>query len=154
MMMDSETRVLRQPIGLLALLLIALACVGPRWVMAQHTRILVQDSPLAGFRHHAGKHVWEGLRLGDRLDLVREPGNQHDARAIRIEWNGAMLGYVPRAENTTLAWALDRGEPLRARISRLVPHANPRARVRFEVFVDIAPPPLVDAQRPIGVSSP
>jgi len=120
-----------------AIILIVLACVHySPWATAQHTRILIQDSPLAGFRHHAGHRVWEALRVGDRLELVREPGNPHDARAVRIVWQGETLGYVPRAENATLAWALDRGEPIQARISRLVTHRNPRERVRFEVFVD------------------
>ena len=35
-----------------------------------------------------------------------------------------------------LAWGLDRGEPLRARITRLEPHPNPARRVRFEVYVE------------------
>jgi hypothetical protein len=120
----------------IAIGIVAIACVGPERAMAQHTRLLIQDSPLAGFRHHAGHRVWDALQVGDRLDLVREPDNPHDARAIRIEWRGEKLGYVPRAENNTLAWSLDRGDVLHARISRLVPHANPRERVRIEVFVE------------------
>jgi hypothetical protein len=43
---------------------------------------------------------------------------------------------VPRAENEALAWAMDRGERLGARISRLQSHRNPRQRIEFEVFVD------------------
>ncbi len=120
-----------------AIILLALACIHySPCATAQHTRLLIQDSPLAGFRHHAGHRVWQSLSVGDRLELVREPDNPHDARAVRIEWRGEMLGYVPRAENATLAWALDRGDPIQARISRLVTHRNPRERVRFEVFVD------------------
>ena len=127
---------IRKYAALFAIVIAAFAWVGPGRAMAQHTRLLIQDSPLAGFRHHAGHRVWEALRVGDRLDLVREPDNPHDARAIRIEWRGEKLGYVPRAENNTLAWSLDRGDVLHARISRLVSHANPRERVRIEVFVE------------------
>jgi hypothetical protein len=47
-----------------------------------------------------------------------------------------MLGYVPRRENGALAWGLDRGTPLRARISALAEHPNPARRVRFEVYVE------------------
>ena len=103
---------------------------------AQSVRLLVQSSPLAGFRYHDAAAVWKELAVGDRLDLVREPANPHDANAVRVEWRGRKLGYVPRAENAALAWAMDRGEPVTARISALREHRNPRRRIEFEVFVE------------------
>jgi hypothetical protein len=99
-------------------------------------RILVQESPLAGYRYAAAPEVWPLLRVGDRLALSREPDNPHDPNAVRVEWRGRTLGYVPRRENAALAWGLDRGEPLRARITRLEPHPNPARRLRFEVYVE------------------
>jgi hypothetical protein len=53
-----------------------------------------------------------------------------------VTWRGRKLGYVPRRDNATLAWGLDRGAPLRARISRLAPHPNPARRIEIEVFVE------------------
>jgi hypothetical protein len=103
---------------------------------AQSVKLLVQNSPLAGFRYAEATQVWPELRVGDRLDLVREPDNPHDRNAVRVDWRGRKLGYVPRAENAALAWAMDRGERLGARISRLQAHRNPRQRIEFEVFVD------------------
>jgi hypothetical protein len=103
---------------------------------AQSVRLLVQSSPLAGFRYHEAATVWKELAVGDRLDLVREPANAHDANAVRVEWRGRKLGYVPRAENAALAWAMDRGERVTARISALREHRNPRMRIEFEVFVE------------------
>jgi len=102
----------------------------------ERVRLLVQNSPLAGFRYHAAAEVWRELRVGDPLELAREPGNPHDANAVRVLWRGHMLGYVPRRENGALAWGLDRGTPLRARISALAYHPNPARRVRFEVYVE------------------
>ncbi len=99
-------------------------------------RMLVQSSPLAGFRHGAGAEVWPELRTGDALELVREPANAFDPNAVRVEWRGRRLGYVPRRDNAALAWALDRGEVLRARISRAEWHPNPARRIVFEVFVE------------------
>jgi hypothetical protein len=103
---------------------------------AQSVRILVQSSPLAGFRYHEAAAVWKDLAVRDRLDLVREPANPHDGNAVRVEWRGRKLGYVPRAENAALAWAMDRGEPVSARISALREHNNPRLRIEFEVYVE------------------
>jgi hypothetical protein len=98
--------------------------------------MLIQSSPLAGFRYHAAAELWDHLRVGDALELAREPGNPHDSQAIGVVWRGCKLGYVPRRENAALAWALDRGAPLQARISRLIHHPNPARRIEFEVFVE------------------
>jgi len=99
-------------------------------------RLLVQSAPLAGFRYHAAAEVWHELRVGDALELAREPANPHDANAIAVTWRGRKLGYVPRRDNAALAWGLDRGARLQARISRLAPHPNPARRIEFEVFVE------------------
>ena len=118
-----------------SLLLLALAFTLAAGAHAQSVKLLVQSSPLAGFRYHEASAAWPELRVGDRLDLVREPANPHDANAVRVEWRGHLLGYVPRGENAALAWAMDRGEPIAARISALREHPNPRLRIEFEVFV-------------------
>jgi hypothetical protein len=104
---------------------------------AESVRMLVQSSPLAGSQYYAVAESWREMRVGDRLDLIREPDNRHDARAIRVEWRGRKLGYVPRAENRAVAAALDQGERLVARISRLTEHPDPWRRVEFEVFVEL-----------------
>lgn len=99
-------------------------------------RLRVQSAPLAGFRHYAAAEIWHELRVGDALELARESDNPHDANAIAVTWRGRKLGYVPRRDNATLAWGLDRGERLQARISRLAPHPNPARRIEIEVFVE------------------
>ena len=99
-------------------------------------QLLVQSSPLAGYRYGEGAEVWPLLREGDPLELVPEPGNAHDLNAVRVEWRGRKLGYVPRRENAALAWGLERGTPLRARVSRLTEHPNPARRIEFEVYIE------------------
>ena len=121
--------------------LLAAALFAGLWVLpgpraAQQVRLLVQSSPLAGFNYHQAPEVWQGMRVGDALKLEREPDNVHDGRAIGVRWRGHKLGYVPRAHNAALAWAIDRGENLEARVSRLQPHRNPRKRIEFEVYVE------------------
>ena len=102
----------------------------------QGIQFLVQHSPLAGFRYADAAAVWPLLRVGDALELVREADNPHDANAVRVDWRGRKLGYVPRRENAALAWGMDRGTPLRARVSRLLEHANPARRIEFEVYIE------------------
>jgi hypothetical protein len=102
---------------------------------AESVKILVQSSPLAGSQYYALSAVWQEIRPGDKLLLTREPDNRHDANAIRVEWNGQRLGYVPRAENRALAAAMDRGEQVEARVSALRKAKNPWQRVEFEVYL-------------------
>ena len=99
-------------------------------------RMLVQSSPLAGFRYYHAAALWPHLRVGDALELLREADNLHDARAVSVSWRGQRIGYVPRQANEALAWAMDRGQRLHARISRLSDHPNPARRLEFEVYVE------------------
>lgn len=117
------------PLGLA----LALTLAAGAW--AQQVKLLVQSSPLAGFQYHAGKSVWGEIRLDDRLELVREADNPHDARAVRVEWRGRKLGYLPRAENRGVAAEMDRGARVEGRVAALVEHPDPWRRIRIDVFV-------------------
>ena len=102
---------------------------------ADSIKLLVQSSPLAGFQYHEGDLLWSELRTGDPLDLIREPDNSHDPFAVRIEWRGRKMGYLPRQENRPVAEEMDRGARVEARIARLTRHKNPWRRLQIEVFV-------------------
>ncbi len=104
---------------------------------ATDARIIVQQSPLAGFQYYDGKALWDTMRTGDTLTLIREPQNPHDANAVRVEWRGQPLGYVPRRENSDVARQMDRGAPVKARIVQLKEARNPWQRIEFEVYVDL-----------------
>jgi hypothetical protein len=119
-----------------SLLLAALLTLGSISAAAEERiQILVQSSPLAGSQFYALSSIWDEIRPGDKLLLTREPDNRHDGNAIRVERNGRQLGYVPRAENRALAAAMDRGERVEARVSKLRKAKNPWQRVEFEVYL-------------------
>ncbi len=96
--------------------------------------IVVQRSPLAGFRHYEAPETWRSMAVGERLQLVREPDNPYDANAVRVEWRGVMLGYVPRRDNAAVARQMDRGTVLEARVASLHENRNRSVRVEFEVI--------------------
>jgi hypothetical protein len=101
------------------------------------TRIRVQTVTLAGVGYHQGGDVWPLLHEGDALALVREADNKHDPLAVRVDWQGHVLGYVPRDQSGPIATAMDRGTALSARISKLREHPNPRERILIEVFAEL-----------------
>ena len=104
---------------------------------AADASILVQRSPLAGIRHYEAAGVWRDMNTGDRLELVREPGNPHDPNAVRVEWRGRKLGYLPRVDNAAVARQLDRGATLQARVARLKENRNRSLRLELEVLAPL-----------------
>lgn len=122
---------LRLAIGLLVWI-----CAPSLW--GAEAVIVVQRSPLAGFRHYEARETWQRMTVGDRLQLVREPDNPYDANAVRVEWRGVKLGYVPRRDNAAVARQMDRGAALEARVASLFENRNRSVRVEFEVLAPLS----------------
>lgn len=100
------------------------------------SHIVWGTQPVAGFQYYAGKRLWEGLKVGDVLMLVRDADNPHDSNAIRIEWRGEMLGYVPRAGNSAVAKLMDKGVKVSGRIVHLQAGRSHWQRILFEIVLD------------------
>ena len=99
-------------------------------------RELLQISPVAGFQFHEGERLWERLAVGDALALVREAANRYDARAVRLDWQGQKIGYIPAVDNAAVSQLLDRGRRLSAYITQLRMSGNPWRRVEVQVFLE------------------
>jgi hypothetical protein len=122
--------------GLRALLVAVLAAAAAVAIAADGSvQIMVQTSLAAGLSHHDARSVWEHLRVGERLELVRETDNPHDPNAVRLDWHGHALGYIPRTENESVARQLDRGNALEARITAIGMHRNHRRKLEVEIYL-------------------
>ena len=104
---------------------------------ASQASLLIQSSPLAGSQYHALPEVVDRIRIGDLLTLKREPDNPHDRNAIQVFWQGHLLGFVPRRENKAIARAMDRNQPLIARVVALRPEESPWRRLRFDISMPL-----------------
>ena len=100
-------------------------------------RMLVQSSPLAGSQYHQLNDLKDLIRVGDPLELRREPENRHDPNAVRVFWRGHSLGYLPRKENAAVAKAMDGGEPVSANIEDMKQDPNPWKRLRVSVYIQL-----------------
>jgi len=100
--------------------------IGPRRLYAGH---------IAGFNYTEGPHLRQQLAMGDSLILVREPDNPHDERAVRIDWQGHKLGYIPRAENAEIARRLDAGDAMAACITLVRSESARWAEVLVDVWM-------------------
>jgi hypothetical protein len=111
----------------------ATASLGSLHAKNRARKIVLLESPLAGYQYHRAEGVWPFLRVGEALQLVREPGNPYDPNAIAIYFKNDRLGYVPRKENRALAVMLERGEQMQAHVIRLANDPDPWQRLRFRV---------------------
>lgn len=93
----------------------------------------LQISSLAGFQYYQGETIWPQLTTGQFVTLVREIGNRYDERAVRVDWQGHKLGYLPRMDNAAVSQLMDRGEKISALIVGLKKSNNPWDRIEVEV---------------------
>jgi len=93
----------------------------------------LQVSPVAGFQYYQGETLWPQLATGQGVRLIREPDNRFDHRAVRIDWQGKKLGYIPAKDNAAVAQLMDRGETFSALITGLKNSDNPWERIVVEV---------------------
>jgi len=96
-------------------------------------RLILQESPLAGFQYHRAAAIWPFLQEGENLHLKREPCNPHDRHAVAVWFRNEHLGYVPRRENRTLAKLMDQGVRPQATLIRLLDEENPWRKIRIRV---------------------
>lgn len=111
-----------------------LGCLATPALAEVESSFIVQTSPLAGFQYHAGRALFPLMSEGDRLELYRESDNPYDAKAVRVEWRGAMIGFAPRADNVDLARLMDRGVPVEGRIVALQKSRDPWKRILIDVL--------------------
>lgn len=90
---------------------------------------------IAGFQYSRGPKLVSGMRAGQPLALVPEPQNAYDARAVRIDWRGVKIGYVPRRENGGLHALLNGGAPVAAHIAAVQREGPPWEAVSVAVHL-------------------
>ena len=90
-------------------------------------------APIAGYGHAFDAKRETAFVVGERLALIREPDNTADPLAIRIEWSGQKIGYVPRPDNAHFAIKMDEGWLFEARIGSFRPQAPMWQRLWFRI---------------------
>lgn len=80
--------------------------------------IYLFDSFVAGTTHVKNiEDLYSKLNKDDKLVFYREPKNEYDPQAIRIETIGKeKIGYVPRQDNIIFSRLMDAGKNLFAKV--------------------------------------
>jgi len=111
-------------------------------------KLFFMECHLAGRKYHDANEVWEELKVGTKLKLVRDADNKHDVDAVALVYerpseveNGEceefLLGYIPCDENELIALLLDAGwsEIFECRINKINPEAHPENQIRITIRV-------------------
>lgn len=76
--------------------------------------IYLFDTYVAGTTHVEGiEEIEKNLEIGDKLVFYREPDNEYDPQAIRVEIGpGQKIGYIPQQDNVIFSRLMDAGKIL------------------------------------------
>ena len=82
-------------------------------------KLFFKECHLAGAMYHDLDEVFEFLRIGTELELVRDLDNRFDKNAVAVVYHKRTasdnsdeefhIGYIPRDENATIAALLEMG---------------------------------------------
>lgn len=101
------------------------------------------DCHLAGRKYHEADEVWDKLKVGTILQLVRDLDNRYDEDAVAVVYNDKeqnedfVIGYLPREENETIACLLEMGwtDVFECRICKINPDTHPEQQIYLTIKV-------------------
>jgi hypothetical protein len=98
---------------------------------------LIDAVAVAGTTHVPGiERIAAGLHPGDRLRFERDPGNAHDARAVKVfSPGGERVGWLPVDVNDIPARLMDAGKELYGSVVD-VERRGSWTRIRMDVYLD------------------
>lgn len=80
------------------------------------------------------------LRRGDVVELVPEPENAHDDKAIKLVVHGRQIGHVPREQTIVYHWAWSKGAKPVACIDIVDPQKRSHNQVVVQVQLEVILP--------------
>ena len=103
----------------------------------------LMDCHLAGRMYHEADEVWDKLKVGAKVQLVREDDNRYDPNAVMVCYNDrendeqVCLGYIPRSQNATIALMLDMGyaDIFECLINQIDERAHPEQQVHLVIKI-------------------
>ena len=101
------------------------------------------DCHLAGRMYHESDEVWGKLKMGTKVQLVREDDNRYDPNAVMVCYNDEeqdeqiCIGYIPRSQNSTIALLMDMDytDIFECCISQIDEKAHPEQQVHLTIKV-------------------
>ena len=113
----------------------------------KENKMFIKECHLAGRLYHEADEVWDQLKVGMELKLLREVDNRYDPDAVAVvlpapgrddcDREFYLLGYIPADENALIATMIDMGwgHIFECRISRIIPDAHYENQIRLAIKI-------------------
>ncbi len=101
----------------------------------QYEKVYLKHFFVRGFQYYEGPNCIDEINDSGLIELVREPENQFDKRAIALYFNKKKIGFVPRESNKTLSILMDTELlEFHAEITHIEPKAEHWEQIRVAIY--------------------
>lgn len=108
----------------------------------ESNKLFFKECHLAGAMYYDLDEVFEELRVGTQLELLRDKDNRFDGNAVAVmyhspEGEAVHLGFIPRTDNELIAAMLDMGwgKIFRCTIGRICPEAHYEGQIHLKISI-------------------
>lgn len=122
--------------------------------LKQYEKVYLKQCFVRGFSYYDGPKIIDEINTAGMVQLVREPNNEFDKRAIAIHFEGKKIGYLPRESNKTISILMDTNLlEFHAEITHIEKSASDWEKIRLGVFAlkEIASPKDLELIKPYNV---
>lgn len=122
--------------------------------LKQYVKVYLKQCFVRGFSYYDGPKIIDEINTAGMVQLVREPNNEFDKRAIAIHFEGKKIGYLPRESNKTISILMDTNLlEFHAEITHIEKSASDWEKIRLGVFAlkEIASPTDLEQIKPYNV---
>ena len=89
---------------------------------------------LVGTQYNGRNERIEKVKIGDKVNLIREPDNKYDSNAIDVRNEEGSLGHVQSYLTYVLAKKLDNGHKYSAKVSNVIPLSQRSKRCKNAII--------------------
>lgn len=126
----------------------------PLEAITQYEKVYLKQCFIRGFSYYDGPKIIDEINTTGMVQLVREPDNEYDNRAIAIYFEGKKIGYLPRESNKTISILMDTNLlEFHAEITHIEKSASDWEKIRLGVFAlkEITSPTDLEQIKPYNV---
>jgi len=87
---------------------------------------------VAGVQFHQAKQVLHLMQVGEKLEMEPEPNNEFDQNAVKLLYDGVMIGYVPGKISADVSAFLEYADPI-ATITAVDSRAKTWEQIEVEI---------------------
>lgn len=101
----------------------------------QYEKVYLKQFFVRGFQYYDGPNCFEEINKSGLIELIREPANKFDKKAIALHFDKKKIGYVPRESNKTISILMDTELlEFHAEITHIEPLASHWEQIQVAIF--------------------